>query len=147
MTILVVPLRSNASTLLTGNPVAAMRRRLKFACLFYEQVLLETGILRVQAGPGGSTSFVSPPTRDDPPRWQTPADRHAGTGVPFTLMVAPEGTQAAAPRTVISSVASISWTATLHPFANELPPGTDWVHFVTSKDPEGVWGARSLSGL
>jgi hypothetical protein len=24
---------------------------------------------------------------------------------------------------------AISWTATLHPFAAELPAGTDWIHF------------------
>ncbi len=138
MTSLVVPLRSNASTLLTGTPIVAMRRRLKYASVFYDEVLLESGILRVQAGPRGSSSFISPPTQDDPARWQTPAERHAATGAPFAVAVAPEGIPGATPRTVISSQASISWTATLHPFEHELPAGTDWVHFVTpAKDPPG----------
>ena len=38
--VLVVPLRSNASTLLAGAPIAAMRRRLKFASLFYDRLFL-----------------------------------------------------------------------------------------------------------
>jgi hypothetical protein len=42
--ILVVPLRSNAYTLLTGALIAAMRRRLKFVSLFYDRLILETGI-------------------------------------------------------------------------------------------------------
>jgi hypothetical protein len=135
--VLVVPLRSNASTLLAGASIAALRRRLKFASLFFDRLLLETGIFRVHAGPTGASSFVVPPTEDDPPRWQTPAERHAATGVPFAIAVGPEGTPDVTPRTVISSVASISWTATLHPFADELPPGTDWVDFVRSLNPEG----------
>ena len=133
--ILVVALRSNAYTLLTGQPVAGMRRRLKFASLFYDRLLLETGIFRVNAGPTGSSSFIVPPGENDSPRWQTPAQRHAGTGVPFSVMVTPEGRPEAAPRTAVASVASVSWTATLHPFADELPPGTDWVDFVKSVDP------------
>jgi hypothetical protein len=135
--ILVVPLRSNAYTLLTGAPIAAMRRRLKFASLFYDRLILETGIFRVHAGPTGSSSFIVPPTEQDPPRWQTPAERHAATGEPFTVMLTAEGRPDAAPRPVVSSVASISWTATLHPFADELPPGTDWIDFRKSIDPAG----------
>jgi hypothetical protein len=38
---------------------------------------------------------------------------------------------------VVASEATICWTATLHPFADELPPGTDWVEFGTSRDPAG----------
>ncbi len=81
---LVVPLRANASTLLAstllaGAPIAALRRRLKFASLFYDRLLLETGIFRAHAGPTGSSTFIVPPTEQDPPRWQTPAERHAGT--------------------------------------------------------------------
>jgi hypothetical protein len=38
---------------------------------------------------------------------------------------------------VVASEAAIAWTATLHPFADELPQGTDWVEFVTSRDPAG----------
>jgi hypothetical protein len=135
---LVVPLRSNASALLTGAPIAALRRRLKFASIFYDRLLLETGIFRAYAGPTGTSSFIVPPSEQDPPRWQTPAERHAGTGVRFAVAIGREGTPDAAPQTVVSSEASISWTATLHPFADELPPGTDWVDFVKSVDPEGA---------
>jgi hypothetical protein len=35
----------------------------------------------------------------------------------------------------ISSAATISWKATLHPFADELPAGTDWIDFVRPSDP------------
>jgi hypothetical protein len=33
------------------------------------------------------------------------------------------------------SEATISWKATLHPFADELPPGTDWIDFVSPSAP------------
>jgi hypothetical protein len=60
--LLVVPLRANAHTLVSGAAIAALRRRLKFASLVFDRVLLETGILRVHAGPHGASSFISPPT-------------------------------------------------------------------------------------
>jgi hypothetical protein len=135
--VLVVPLRSNARTLVAGGSVAAMRKRLKYASLFYDSLLLESGIFRVQAGPTGSSSFIVPPTAEDPPRWQTVAERRAATGATFVVAVSPDGAPGAAPRAVVSSEAAISWIATLHPFADELPPGTDWVHFVKSHDPAG----------
>jgi hypothetical protein len=114
-----------------------MRRRLKFASLFYDRLFLETGIFRVHAGPNGSSSFIVPPTEDDPPRWQTPAERRAGTGVTFVVAVSPEGRPDAPPRTAVASEAAIAWTATLHPFADELPQGADWVEFVASRNPAG----------
>jgi hypothetical protein len=138
--VLVVPLRSNASTLVAGAPIAAMRRRLKFASLFYDRLFLESGILRIQAGPRGSSRFLVPPSKDDPPRWQTPAERRAATGATFVVAMRPEDAPDATPRTMVSSEATISWTATLHPFADELPPGTDWVEFVKSRDPAGEAG-------
>jgi hypothetical protein len=115
-----------------------MRRRLKFASLFYDRLLLETGILRVNVGPHGSSSFIVPPTDADPPRWQTPAERRAGTGVTFVVAVSPDGRPDATPRTAVASEAAIAWTATLHPFVDELPQGTDWVDFVTSRNPAGA---------
>ena len=95
--ILVVPLRSNAYTLVTGMPIAAMRRRLKFASLFYDRLILETGIFRVHAGPDGFSSFIVPPTQRDPARWQAPTERHAATGEPFTVMLTSEGRPDATP--------------------------------------------------
>lgn len=135
--VLVVPLRSNAHTLMSGVPIRAMRRRLKFASLFYDRLFLESGILRVQAGPTASSSFIVPPTSDDPPRWQTPAERHAATGVPFAIAITPDNRPGATPQPVVSSGTTIAWTATLHPFAHELPSETDWVDFVRTRDPEG----------
>jgi len=114
-----------------------MRKRLKYASLFYDSLLLESGIFRVQAGPTGSSSFIVPPAAEDPPRWQTVAERRAATGATFVVAVSPDGAPDATPRAVVSSEAAISWAATLHPFAGELPLGTDWVHFVKSHDPAG----------
>jgi hypothetical protein len=114
-----------------------MRKRLKYASLFYDRLLLESGIFRVQAGPTGSSSFIVPPTVEDPPRWQTVAERRAATGAIFVIAVSPDAAPDSTPRPVVSSEAAISWTATLHPFADELPPGTDWVNFVKSRDPAG----------
>lgn len=62
--ILYVPLRSNAKTLVTGKPIAAVRRRLKYASVFNDQVFLESGVSRMQAGEGGSSSFVIPADED-----------------------------------------------------------------------------------
>lgn len=152
---MVVPLRSNAHTLMTPA-IAAIRRRLKFASLFYDHLLLESGILRVQAGPTGSSSFLVPPSDEDPPRWQTAAERHAASGARFVIAITPDNAPGATPRPVVSSDTTIAWTATLHPFADELPPGADWVDFVTSRDPQGqakqleqqwTWADRRNSAL
>jgi hypothetical protein len=58
---LLVPLRSNASTLLTGRPIAAMRRRLKFASVYHDRLLMEAGILKVQVCPGGGSTILLRP--------------------------------------------------------------------------------------
>src|SRR5215472_12709384 len=60
---LYVPLRSNANSLVTGTPIAALRRRLKYASVFHDTLILESGILRRHADAGGSFSSVDPPTR------------------------------------------------------------------------------------
>jgi hypothetical protein len=49
---LYVPLRSNAMSLVTGAPIAALRRRLKYGRLFHDTLILEAGILRMKAGAG-----------------------------------------------------------------------------------------------
>jgi hypothetical protein len=127
--VLVVPLRANAHSLLAGAPVAALRRRLKFASLLYDRLFLETGIYTASAGPNGSSGFVDPPTATHPARWQSPAERRAGTGNSFMVLVGG--------RVAVQSVASISWSATLQPFADELPQGIDWVDFVRPPKPTG----------
>ena len=68
---LLVQLRSNAT--LTGAPLEGIRRKLKLASLYYDQLVFESGTLIVSAGLKGSTSFWIPP--DDDGRndhWQTP---------------------------------------------------------------------------
>jgi hypothetical protein len=135
---LYVPLRSNAKMLVTGAPIAALRRRLKYASVFHDRLILESGILRMHAGSGGSSSFVSPPTGQEPPRWQTPRQRHTAQRSPFQLSIGRETTPGVLAETmqpVITSDSVISWVATLHPFADELPPGTDWVHFGRFTEP------------
>ena len=68
---------------------------------------------------------------------QTPAERHAATGVSFAIAITPDNTPGAIPQPVVSSDTTIARTATLHPFADELPSETDWVDFVTTRDPQG----------
>jgi hypothetical protein len=142
--ILVVPLRSNASTLLSGAPVAATRRRLKFASLFYDEVLLEAGVLNMQAGPHGAFNIVEPATEQPPARWQTPRERHLAEQHSFALAIGQEtvpGVPAEAMRSFMQSETTICWVATLEPFADELPPDAGWVDFITTKDPTGDAGA------
>ena len=133
-----MPLRSNAKTLLTGAPIEAVRRRLKFASLFYDRVLLESGVFRMHAGAGGFSSIYQPASDLEPPRWQTPGRRHAAEESTFAVGVAREPVPGSSPggiQPVISSQTSISWEATLDPFAAELPPGTDWIDFTRTRDP------------
>jgi hypothetical protein len=127
-----VPLRSNAKTLVTGQPIAVLRRRLKYASVFHDKLILQSGILRMQAGAGGSSSFISAANPADPPRWQTPRDRHLAGQSPFQISMGREssyGVPAEALKPVLVSDTAISWTATLHPFARELPADAGWVHF------------------
>lgn len=129
-TVLVVTLRANAHGLLAGAPVGAIRRRLKQASLLYDRVLLEAGTLRVDAGPGGSASFWSLP-RDS--AWQTAMERRRATDAPFTVSVAAgSGPRVAASgpyQPVVSSPTSVSWVATLEPFARELPRNCGWIEY------------------
>lgn len=137
---LLVPLRSNANTLVAGAPIAAFRRRLKYASIFYDRLLLEGGVLRLDAGPTLSFSAVEPYNKQDPPRWQTAVARHTAEQTQFQLAVGREdapGMPARTMHTAGSSETTISWVATLYPFADELPASANWVEFVRSRDPEG----------
>jgi hypothetical protein len=138
--VLFVPLRSNASTLVTGGPIVSFRRRLKYASAVYGRLLLEGGVLRLNAGPAMSFGVVEPYNPQDPPRWQTPAQRGAASRVPFQIAVGREttpGVPAPVMHAMGSSESTIAWVATLYPFADELPPEADWVEFVTTSDPAG----------
>ena len=124
--VLYVPLRSNAKTLITGAPIAVIRRRLKYASVFYDRLILESGILKMHAGAGGSWSVVSQPTEQKPTRWQTPRQRHTAEQSPFQVSIGREsipGVRAQTMQPMLTSDSAISWVATLHPFADELPPG------------------------
>jgi hypothetical protein len=132
---LLVPLRSNASTLLTGRPIAAMRRRLKLASVYHDRLLLEAGILMVQVGPKGGSTWHTMPTEQQTVRWQTPHARHLAEQGRFQLAMGREmtpGVLAETMSTFIDSETSICWVATLDPFGDELPPEADWVDFVRS---------------
>lgn len=142
---LLVPLRSNASALLNGGPVESVRRRIKHASLTVDQILLETGIYRLQVGPKGSYGFQEMPPYTAEPRWQTAAERRAAKanmfrldreGDPYANLLAP------ATSDVLSSTEA-SWAATLHPFAYELPACADWVEFVHRRDPGQTMQWRS----
>ncbi len=125
---LFVPLRSNASQLLAGAQVEAIRRKLKYASVVYDGLLLETGSVRIQAGEGGASTFTASDTN-----FQTVAERRAGMRSGFSLSLGREDTPGVpAPqermRTMMSSATTaISWRPTLVPFADELPAGCDWV--------------------
>ncbi len=129
---LYVPLRSNAKSLVTGAPIAALRRRLKYASVFHDTLILESGILRMHAGAGGSFSSVDPPTENDPPSWETPRQRHQAEQAPFQISIGREttpGVPAATMQPMLASDSEIAWTATLLPFAGELPAVADWIQF------------------
>jgi hypothetical protein len=111
-----VAVRSNAKTLVTGTPIAALRRRLKYASVFQDQLLLESGVLRMEAGEGGSFSSAVPVTADQPARWQTPRQRQLAQQSPFQISIGREltpGVPAQSMHPVVSSDSAISWTATL----------------------------------
>jgi hypothetical protein len=140
---LLVPLRSNASSLLTGTPVAAIRRRLKFASLFFDHIYLEWGVYRTQAGPHGHFGVIEEPRPENPPRWQTPGERGANQRASFTVGFGREdtpGVMASTLQTAIASPTTISWVATLHPFTREFPEGTNWIQFARTSDPTGPAG-------
>jgi len=136
---LFVPLGSNAHALATGGDgetVESVRRRLKFASIAFDEICLESGLLKVNAGPTGSGSFRH---HDPDAEFQTQGQRSAAQSRGFTLSIGTEdepGEMAAEMRPFVQSKTTFSWSATLQPFARELPSGCDWVEFVTRhKDP------------
>jgi hypothetical protein len=95
-------------------------------------LMLESGIFRMYAGAGGSFSSVDPPTGNDAPRWETPRQRHHAEQAPFQVSIGREtapGVPAATMQPMLASDSKIAWTATLLPFAVELPATVDWIQF------------------
>ena len=126
--------------LLTGKPVESVRRRLKFASLYFDHIFLEGGTFRMSAGPRGSFGFAEPPKEGEVARWQTPAQRGAEQRQPFTLSMGEEktpGVLAEKMQVALVSETTIAWTATLEPFACELPADTDWISFTPTGDSAG----------
>lgn len=127
------PLASNAHALVTGASVASVRARLKMSSLLYNQVLIESGQMHIQAGPDGSQTWRSQPHPDIESKWQTPRARKNGQKAPFSLAVAREaveGAPAIGPyHQVLHSETSIFWMPTFEPFKYELPSRCDWVCF------------------
>lgn len=118
-----------------------MRRRLKLASLIFDEVLLEAGMLRVSAGPTGASSFISHAGDIDSLRWQTPRERSVAMQSRFNVFVGNgdlPGVPAEQLREFINSETSISWNATLMPFAREFSSGCDWMHFVRPEPGRSV---------
>ena len=110
-----------------------MRRRLKFASLFFDKLYLEAGVFRMDAGPTGYFDTLEPAR--DGTRWQTGPQRSAAQASSFGLAMGREivpGTPAPTMHTVMASEISHSWVATLDPLGDELPAGCDWVEWVRS---------------
>jgi len=124
---------TNAHVLLAGRPVESVRRRLKVASVIYDNVVLEAGLYRAQAGSGGSTNFRHGFGPGETPLWQTAHQRSIAKGKTFGISVGLEsvpGVPATSMHPVMASESEISWAATLEPFAAEFPEGCDWISWV-----------------
>jgi len=134
LTTLFVPLRSNASGLLAGAPVHAVRRHLKQASLFYDRIILEAGALQISAGEHGSVA-----TDAKVENFQSPASRRTAQQGGFQVSIGTEdspGRVSRKLRPALQSTTSISWQPTLMPFGSELPPECDWFEYArVRRDP------------
>jgi hypothetical protein len=118
--------------MVTGKPINALRRRLKFASVFNNIVLLEGGALDISAGP--SLTWRAPLPIDT--RWQTPRQRAAAQQAPFSIGIGKEetpGVPAERMNAVTTSDTSYSWRTTFEPFRAELPAGCDWIEYVQAQ--------------
>ena len=128
--------------MVTGASVAALRRHIKFASVFYDRVQLEAGSVDIVAGPTAAACMrLSPYNGGRKARWQTPRERGAAQRAPFTIGFGREevpGVPATHIDTVAVSDTTIHWVATFHPFERELPTGCDWIVYgsLQSEDPQ-----------
>jgi hypothetical protein len=99
---------------------------MKVSSLLYDEVLLEAGSMRIQAGPSGATAFRLRGSTDRAVPWQTPGGRSREQGSSFSLTMAAEttpGVPSAGPyREILHSETSISWQPTLEPFIKDDSP-------------------------
>lgn len=134
--VLLVPLRSNASALLTGTPIKAVRRRLKFASIFFDRVFLEAGVFRMDAGPDGFLDVIRW-SDSERTRWQTPRQRHDAQEASFLGDRSNKQITGIPAETDTASCTNIAWLATFHPFTKEWAPTTDWIEFVSPSNALG----------
>jgi hypothetical protein len=122
--------------MVVGAPAASLRRRLKYASLFFDRILVEDGAVRISAGPTASSCF--PVDLDTP--WQTPNARRVAQAGGFTIGFGQE-TVPGVPAEVIdfafSSETTISWIASYQPLVPELA-GRDWITWVNRAHPDGA---------
>jgi hypothetical protein len=88
---LFVPLGSNAQALVdggAGETVESIRRRLKFASIAFDAIWLESGILNVNAGPGGSSAIRQ---HDQGAEFQTEEQRKVRQTGGFAISLGTEG--------------------------------------------------------
>lgn len=133
------PLRSNAKSLVVGQSLNSVRRRIKLSALLHDEVWIEDGVFIQWAGPTGGFSSWLPSDRQETVRWQTPRERGSSQGQEHSLSMAPEevaGVPGTNFRTVLRSTATISWRATFEPLKTELPKAYDWIAFGHVNDSE-----------
>ncbi len=131
------PLRSNAASLVAGVGVASVRRRLLLAALLHDRVLVESGFLRVAAGPTASQSFWMPSGGGAPTGWQSARSRGAAKHGSFYMAARLSSAPETDPMRVLSrSTTSLMWAATFEPFRHELPAeAAKWIEFGHVEDP------------
>jgi hypothetical protein len=119
--------------------LTSVLRRLRLAALLHDQVVIEAGIYRANAGPNGSFGSWQAADPDQPPRWQTTRERSAAMRNPFHVALRPSDAPDTRPfHRMIESPTSIAWRPTFEPLKAALPVRCDWVEFLyTDLTPEG----------
>jgi hypothetical protein len=139
------PLRSNAASLMAGQGVAGVRRRLMLASLLHDHVLLEGGTWVATMGPSGGFSIWQPPTGELPPRWQAPRRRGRAQHGDVYVQARSDNAPADAPfHPVVRGPATIAWEATFEPFRRELPAAAaKWITYGHNLDTPEVQATAS----
>lgn len=138
------PLRSNARSLVTGASLGTVRRRLKTASLLHDEVVVEAGMLDIQAGDRGSMTIEVPENsrRWD---WQTTVERGKLQGGHFSASFVPHGSNTST-ALIPSSRTAIAWRPTFEPFKVEVSRPYPWLHFeFVDLTTDGKSAARSVA--